>query len=213
MKELLFEELQLNLTPRKEYKDLVKFDNIHPKHLFYNLSEQRQVNDLVRLLAKDKFTEVQQQLAFHGMRQGFAYLFYGAPGTGKTETAYQLARQTGRHILMVDIAKTKSMWFGESEKQIKEIFDRYRNCVNEYEIATTNLTQNLDKAFERRFLYKLEFQKPSLEARSLIWQSMLNGLLKENAEELAAHTTLAVGKLRILFVNALGFNLYLNMIV
>jgi DNA helicase TIP49 (TBP-interacting protein) len=52
------------------------------------------------------------------MRKGFACLFTGEPGTGKTETAYQIARQTGRDIMLVDIAGSKSMWFGESEKQI-----------------------------------------------------------------------------------------------
>ncbi|MDR3174803.1 MAG: ATP-binding protein [Treponema sp.] len=38
------------------------------------------------------------------------------PGTGKTETVYQIARETGRDIMRVDISDTKSKWFGESEK-------------------------------------------------------------------------------------------------
>ena len=52
-------------------------------------------------------------------------------------------------------------------------------------IATTNLTQNMDKAFERRFLYKIEFAKPSLSAKSLIWQSMIPELSQEDATSLA----------------------------
>ena len=35
-------------------------------------------------------------------------------------------------------------------------------------IATTNLTTNLDKAFERRFLYKIQFNRPTVEARAAI---------------------------------------------
>ena len=57
--------------------------------------------------------------------------FNGSPGTGKTESVYQLARQSGRDIMQVDISETKSMWFGESEKRIKEIFDRYRGYVRD----------------------------------------------------------------------------------
>jgi SpoVK/Ycf46/Vps4 family AAA+-type ATPase len=53
-------------------------------------------------------------------------------------------------------------------------------------IATTNLTQNLDSAFERRFLYKLEFEKPTIEVKSAIWQSMLGGLSIEDAHTLAS---------------------------
>jgi SpoVK/Ycf46/Vps4 family AAA+-type ATPase len=50
-------------------------------------------------------------------------------------------------------------------------------------IATTNLEQNMDKAFERRFLYKVKFNKPSASARANIWQSMIPAL--SNNESLA----------------------------
>ena len=59
-----------------------------------------------------------------GRRQGFACLFYGEPGTGKTESVLQMAKKTGRDIMQVNISQVKSMWVGESEKNIKAIFDR-----------------------------------------------------------------------------------------
>ncbi|MCL2186563.1 MAG: ATP-binding protein, partial [Treponema sp.] len=37
-------------------------------------------------------------------------------------------------------------------------------------IATTNLTKNFDSAFERRFLYKIEFEKPDRENRIKLWK-------------------------------------------
>ena len=43
-------------------------------------------------------------------------------------------------------------------------------------IATTNLAENMDKAFERRFLYKVKFEKPDLACRSQIWQAMIPSL-------------------------------------
>ena len=52
-------------------------------------------------------------------------------------------------------------------------------------IATTNLTQNLDKAFERRFLYKIKFNKPGLAPKTKIWKSMIPDLSEEEARELA----------------------------
>jgi len=42
-------------------------------------------------------------------------------------------------------------------------------------LATTNLTKNLDKAFERRFLYKIELKKPDSETRLLIWKDKIPG--------------------------------------
>ena len=52
-------------------------------------------------------------------------------------------------------------------------------------IATTNLTTNLDKAFERRFIYKIEFGRPSVEARCSIWKSMIPRLNAKVALQLA----------------------------
>ena len=40
-------------------------------------------------------------------------------------------------------------------------------------IATTNLLENIDKAFSRRFNYKIEFKKPDYEQRVELWKKML----------------------------------------
>ena len=61
-------------------------------------------------------------------------------------------------------------------------------------IATTNLTSNLDKTFERRFLYKIRFEKPALESRAKIWQTMLAGLSENDAQILAFQFDLTGGE-------------------
>ena len=40
-------------------------------------------------------------------------------------------------------------------------------------IATTNLLENLDKAFSRRFNYKIEFIKPNKKQRVELWKKLL----------------------------------------
>ena len=52
-------------------------------------------------------------------------------------------------------------------------------------IATTNLTTVLDKAFERRFLYKIEFEAPDTDTRTKIWRSMMPSLDSGEAFNLA----------------------------
>jgi broad-specificity NMP kinase len=49
--------------------------------------------------------------------------------------------------------------------------------INGILIATTNLPKNLDKSFERRFLYKICFDIPDSHTRSLIWREKLPILL------------------------------------
>lgn len=216
----------------KESGGIISHASIAPKSLFYNTREERSLSQLRSLLAPEQFDAICSRLEAKGLRRGFACLFYGGPGTGKTETVLQLARQTGRDLVQVNISDIKSMWVGESEKNIKRVFDSYRKLVRDSErapilffneadaiigkrmenvqrsvdkmensmqniilqemenlegilIATTNLTKNLDSAFERRFLYKIEFTKPSVEAKRSIWRSMLPALSEADAKMLA----------------------------
>lgn len=241
-KEELFADLQWVNQQTKQKSHLLDCTTFAVKELFYNPSVQRQIDRLGELLSPEHFTEIQQRLETGGMRKGFACLFYGAPGTGKTETVYQLARRTGRDLMVVDVSQIKSCWVGESEKNIKVAFNRYRSYVRQSEpapillfneadavlgirqegaqravekmensiqniilqemeqlegilIATTNLTQNLDKAFERRFLYKIEFEKPSTEATSRIWRSMIPTLDERTAAMLAARYDFSGGQI------------------
>lgn len=234
---------ELDLTNAgKTRKDLLKHDSFAEKKLIYNAKEGEQISELSSILSKKRFKGVQERLEKAGMRKGFCCLFYGAPGTGKTETVYQIARQTGRDIMRVDVDKIKSCWAGESEKNIKSLFDRYRNICRDSElapillfneadavlgvrmegasravdkmensiqniilqemeslegimIATTNLTANLDKAFERRFLYKVRYEKPTIEARARIWQAMLPELSDSDASQLASESDLSGGEI------------------
>ena len=221
------------------------------KQLFFPKDIQRQVEELGCFLQPENYQRIQDRMKEKGFRNGFACLFYGSPGTGKTETVYQLARQTGRNIMVVDVPQIKSKWVGESEKNIKALFDRYREQVkrsnenhnenhnrntpillfNEADaiigirkngassavdkmensiqniilqemetldgimIATTNLQQNLDKAFERRFLYKIKFDKPTEEARAHIWRSMIPELSDLDVHTLASKYDFSGGQI------------------
>lgn len=57
--------------------------------------------------------------------------------------------------------------------------------LNGIMIATTNLADNLDAAFERRFLFKIHIGQPAPEARAKIWQSKIGSLSETEAEMLA----------------------------
>ena len=220
-KDEFFPELDLsNRTYNDQRKDIVKCEKIAEKQLFFDKNIQAQIDELSQLLDNVHYQKVHSRMKDSGFRCGFTCLFYGAPGTGKTETVLQLARQTGRDIMQVNISQIKSCWVGESEKNIKGLFDNYRELVKKSEvtpillfneadaiinkrmegaqsavnkmensiqniilqemenldgilIATTNLAGNMDKAFERRFLYKIKFERPTLEARMSIWHTMM----------------------------------------
>jgi SpoVK/Ycf46/Vps4 family AAA+-type ATPase len=62
-------------------------------------------------------------------------------------------------------------------------------------IATTNLVDNLDSAFERRFLFKIQFEKPSVEAKKAIWKNKIPWLTQDKASKLAASYNFSGGEI------------------
>ena len=216
----------------KSASGVIKHKTIKPKELFFPTSVENQVAELKDLLQEKHYREICQRMKKKGFHSGFTCLFYGTPGTGKTETVYQLAKLTGRDVMVVDIPQVRSMWVGESEKNVKGIFTRYAGLVkdarrtpillfNEADaiigkrtmnhdsaadkmentmqniilqemenlngilIATTNLQSNMDRAFERRFLYKIQFEHPGILSRAKIWHTMIPELDNSTINSLA----------------------------
>ena len=124
-RELLLKDYNLKITENKGC-DVMQSDKITMKQLFFADNVRQQLDSLSELLCEENYLGICNRLKERGLRQGFACLFYGEPGTGKTESVMQIARKTGRDIMQVNISEVKSMWVGESEKNIKAIFDRYR---------------------------------------------------------------------------------------
>lgn len=229
----VLEEVGIKLKV-KGYKrnDVIKPEDVMEKTLIFHESELKQVDTLQKLLQPESFQKMQDRLKTKGLPTGVTVLLHGAPGTGKTEIAKQIAKQTGRELMHVNISQCKTMWFGESEKLIKKIFTEYKHyaknsiqkpilffneadaiigkrkelkgynteqtenaiqniLLEEIEIfdgiliATTNLVNNIDVAFERRFLYKVAFKTPSLLNRSQIWKLKLPDLTNSQANHLA----------------------------
>ena len=220
----------------------IRYQDIPEKAMFYNPAVRKQLDDVESILAPGQFEAFAQRLKEHGMRQGMACIFYGPPGTGKTETVYQLGRKTRRDVFLVNVSQIKDAWVGESEKNIKAVFDSYRESVsrggaapillfNEADaifgirnegagssvdkmentiqniilqemerlngilVATTNLTANLDKAFERRFQYKIQFEQPDMENRARIWSSIIPDLSAGEAMGLAIDYNFSGGQI------------------
>ncbi|MBI9037596.1 MAG: AAA family ATPase [Bacteroidales bacterium] len=239
---LLGEEAEKLIIQSDKNKNEINFEKIASVKLYLNANEKKQLNTLEGIFETKKFDKITQRMKNNQMKAGFTVLFYGSPGTGKTESVYQLARKTGRSIIPVEISKTKSMWFGESEKLIKKVFENYRKIreskklfpillfneadgifnkrtknvdspvsqtlnaiqniilqeMEDFEgimVATTNLTDNLDKAFERRFLYKVKFEIPEHITRTKIMMDKLPFLKSENVSTLCEKYSLSGGQI------------------
>lgn len=61
-----------------------------------------------------------------GLSPSRGVLFYGPPGTGKTMLAKAVANECAANFISVKGPELLSMWFGESESNIRDIFDKAR---------------------------------------------------------------------------------------
>ena len=200
--------------------------------LFLDPGLAGELTALERACAPAGFEIFQRELGKAGLPQGLTILMHGAPGTGKTAAAFNLARAARRPVLQVDMSQVRDKYVGESEKHVKAVFDRWRAfrkgkepepllLLNEADalvgrrvavghsvdqmhnvmqnvlleelehfdgilVATTNLLDNIDSAFDRRFLCKLRFEAPGEAERRLIWRSRMPELPDRWAERLAA---------------------------
>ena len=198
------------LKPTTTLDDVV----LHPK-------TRETLQNVVKQVDKEVFKKL-KEWGIKDKRKGIdaRIIFYGAAGTGKTMTAVSLAKTLKKPILSFDCSKILSMYVGESEKNVRKIFDDFKELskkakvepilllneadqflssrsegagssadkmhnqmqnifleqIEKFEgilIATTNLLDNIDKAFSRRFNYKIEFKKPRKKQRLRLWQFML----------------------------------------
>jgi len=217
-------------------------EKITHKELIFNQADQPQLSLIKGLLTDEKIHQLEERLVSRKLPKGITVMLYGASGTGKTEFALQIAKETNRRIMKVDIAMSKSKWFGESEKLIKRFFTEYRTYAQEcgrtpillfneadgiiskrkdvdqsrvaqtenaiqnilleeienFEgilIATTNLVDNIDAAFERRFLFKVKFNVPDTNTKAMIWGLKLPCLSQKHIEYLATHYDFSGGQI------------------
>ena len=201
------------------------FELIEPKKSLDDLVLNQKTTETLNTLLSQVNKDVINKLKLWGIKDkkkgiDARIIFYGHAGTGKTATALALAKELKKQILSFDCSKILSMYIGESEKNVRAIFDNYKDiCIqtksepilllNEADqflsnrvegntsssdkmhnqmqnifleqienfdgilIATTNLLDSIDKAFSRRFNYKIEFLKPSLEQREELWKKLI----------------------------------------
>ena len=237
----ILKECGINLF-KKQKGNIIAPGDILFRELIFSNSEMEQLFVMEGLLHDAKFKETQKRLSEKNLPKGITALLHGVPGTGKTEIVKQIAKETDRELMKVEISQSKSMWFGESEKIIKRIFTDYNSFAKECKrtpillfneadaiiskrresdnsrvyqtenaiqniileelenfegilIATTNLANNLDFAFERRFLFKIQFQKPDISIRTRIWKSKLPFLALEDCKLLAERFDFSGGQI------------------
>ncbi len=147
------------IYPRKKHKVelIVKdtiFDFVEPKINLKDIVLPEKTKENIDLILKQSNKKVTGLLKKWGVKQNNnisgKIIFYGPPGTGKTITAYSIAKELKKVILSLDASKILSMYVGESEKNVRKIFDEYYDISEKLKNKPVLLLNEADQFLSTR---------------------------------------------------------------
>jgi SpoVK/Ycf46/Vps4 family AAA+-type ATPase len=140
----------VKVAPLSPALQLLDYQTIFPKKLFYNTDTNEKVRMLRKILIPTNFKKFENRTKKNGDYGGVISLLSGGPGTGKTELARQLALETQRDLLLFEVTEQRNMYFGETEKAIKQVFSDYRRIARQVKNAPILFFNEGDSVFAKR---------------------------------------------------------------
>lgn len=131
------------------------FEIIEPKTTLDDVVINHQTRELLENLLKQVDRKVINRLKTWGIkknRRGIdaKIILYGPPGTGKTMTAISLAKSLKKRLLSFDCSKILSKYVGESEQNVRKIFDSYKDICKESKTEPVLLLNEADQFLSTR---------------------------------------------------------------
>ncbi|EPZ1013804.1 ATP-binding protein [Campylobacter coli] len=152
----------INFEPKQNKK--IKIENVLKEQDIFELIEPSiDINDIImpqntkellENILKQQDKKVLERLNFWGIKSNknieAKIIFYGPAGTGKTMSALAMAKSMKKTVLSFDCSKILSKWVGESEQNVRKIFDTYKNIVQTCKQSPILLLNEADQFLSTR---------------------------------------------------------------
>jgi len=131
------------------------FELVDPKTTLDDVVLTTKTRELLDNLLKQIDKNVMKLLREWGVKErrggiDAKIIFYGSAGTGKTMTAYSFAKSMKKRVLSFDCSKILSKYVGESEQNVRAIFDTYQDLVKKTKTEPVLLLNEADQFLSAR---------------------------------------------------------------
>ncbi|ECL2401001.1 ATP-binding protein [Campylobacter jejuni] len=135
-------------------KDQDIFELIEPSTDINDIIMPENTKELLENILKQQDKKVLERLHSWGIKNNknieAKIIFYGPAGTGKTMSALAMAKSMKKSVLSFDCSKILSKWVGESEQNVRKIFDTYKNIVQTCKQSPILLLNEADQFLSTR---------------------------------------------------------------
>ncbi|EOA6021303.1 ATP-binding protein [Campylobacter jejuni] len=135
-------------------KDQDIFELIEPSTDINDIIMPENTKELLENILKQQDKKVLERLHSWGIKSNknieAKIIFYGPAGTGKTISALAMAKSMKKSVLSFDCSKILSKWVGESEQNVRKIFDTYKNIVQTCKQSPILLLNEADQFLSTR---------------------------------------------------------------
>ncbi|MDE5603090.1 MAG: ATP-binding protein, partial [Helicobacter sp.] len=131
------------------------FEYLKPKVSLNKVVLNQETRETLEVLLRQVNSEVLKLLKQWGIKEKSRgieakIIFYGPAGTGKTLTALALAKSFKKPVLSFDCSKILSMYVGESEKNVRKIFETYQDICTKTRLSPVLLLNEADQFLSTR---------------------------------------------------------------
>ncbi|EMP4090023.1 ATP-binding protein [Campylobacter jejuni] len=152
----------INFEPKQSKKIKIEsvlknqdiFELIEPSTDINDIIMPENTKELLENILKQQDKKVLERLHSWGIKSNknieAKIIFYGPAGTGKTMSALAMAKSMKKSVLSFDCSKILSKWVGESEQNVRKIFDTYKNIVQTCKQSPILLLNEADQFLSTR---------------------------------------------------------------
>ena len=130
--------------------NLIRCESIQEKQLFFNEKLKGELDFFKASIKKENLVKLKTKLSESKIKKSIVTIFEGIPGSGKTESCYQIAKELGYDLFVLDFTQMKSTYYSETQTLVKKSFTEFREVCKSSERPVIMVINECDGLLHQR---------------------------------------------------------------